>query len=199
LAWSWLFDPDLIADGALSAADHLRQRAATPVGRERGLEARRDGFHAAARVAFAGNPHHAIGADTQLRPGRLRQIEAIDEQIVAPFVLGDLTTAFAPRRDRTADIARDARRDRHAGVVEHLHRRFGARVARDAGEQSHHPKTVTPAKAAVAPLPGDAGFRRHDGILSGVTALDERRHRDGGVALAVGEAPIVIVPADDAS
>src|SRR3569623_3761588 len=179
LAWSWLFEPDLIADGELSAAEHLRQRAATPVGRERGLEARRDGFHAAARVAFAGDPHHDLGADTQLRPGRLRQVEAIDEQIDAPFLprdvageLGhrrvpvasfdqrDLPTAFAPRLDRTAEIARDARLARHAGVVEHLHRRFGARVASDAGEQSHHPKTVTPATAAVDPLPGDAGFSR---------------------------------------
>src|SRR3569623_2054964 len=183
MLWSWLFDPDLIAHCDVAAANHLRQRTAAPVGRECRLKAGGNGFHATAWIALAGDLHHDV-ADAQQNTGLLRQIDTLDQQIDASFLPRNVTLQFrhggipvatfhqryltAPLAAgcyRAAKIAGNARLDRHTGVAEHLHRAFGPRMARNTGERAAHHRSfaVTPAKAGVSPLRGDASFRRDDG------------------------------------
>src|SRR3569832_1347199 len=182
MAWSWLFDPDFIANGDLAAADHLRQRTTAPIRRERRPEAGGNGFHATAGIALAGDLHHNFVADAQQRAGLLRQIDPVDQQIHAPFLPRDLAAALAAGLDRATEIAGDARLDRHAGMVEQLHRRLGTRVTGDTCEGAGHrrPLPVTPAEAGVSRSRRDASYCwREGGRASGT------RQMNAAIALAV--------------
>src|SRR3569832_10951 len=201
MAWSWLFDPDFIANGDLAAADHLRQRTTAPIRRERRPEAGGNGFHETAGIALAGDLHHNFVADAQQRAGLLRQIDPVDLQIhalflprdvatelghgripVATFHQRDLAAALAAGLDRATEIAGDARLDRHAGMVEQLHRRLGTRVTGDTCEGAGHrrPLPVTPAEAGVSRSRGDASFCWRDGGRASGT-----RQMNAAIALAV--------------
>ena len=82
----------------MAAVHHHRTHAAAPVARERRLQPVGQRFHPLARIGFAGDLQHHVGADAQPDAGDLRQIEPLDQQIGASLLPGKRMADIGHRR-----------------------------------------------------------------------------------------------------
>ncbi len=133
----------------MAARDHLRAGAAAPIGHQCRLEAFGQRIHPLARIGLARDFQHHLRADAQAHPGDLRQVDALDQQVRAPFLPRDGVADLGHRRfpvttldqrhlaliglalHRAAEITGDAAFERDVDRLDHLHRCLGTRVARD--------------------------------------------------------------------